>query len=350
MLSGGKLLDQGLYGCIFTPPLACKYKKTQTRIEKDSDLQLSKLILTEYAKREEAVAQIIHKIPLWKNYFVVSETMCQPAVKQTEKDLPLCVPLDNERLSKFRSLVMPYGGVSLNTRRVNLKTFDLLDFAKHFIQAGAILNLFGVVHRDIHAGNILVDNEDVPRIIDFNLAIFVETDILDTKLEHQYNPSLFQEPPDSALVNAVKMGYGASTVIRSILAKRPSIKKISSLLGISLESMLIQLESFYKKSKSLQVGDDAAWFEFYWRTIDSWAIGVNLVEFIHKLSLWPEYSAKLDRAMTTLRLVLRRLCAVSPLDRIDCVQALYHLDPSHFIIRKYAKAWLAKVGTGNITA
>ena len=346
MLSGGKLLDQGAYGCIFTPPLACKDKKKQDAIEKDDDLQLSKLILTEYAKREEDVATLIRRIPLWKNYFVVSESMCEPAIKQTEKDLPLCTPLDQQKLSKFRLLVMPYGGESLNSHRFTLSSFDLLDFAKHFIQAGAILNLFGIVHRDIHGGNILVDKVDVPRIIDFNLAIFVETDDMDSRLEHQYNPSLSQEPPDSALVNAVKLDYNAQQVMSSILSKRPSIKRISTLLGVPVARMREQLEVFYQKSKSVRAGDDEAWFKVYWRTIDSWAIGVNLVEFIHKLSLWPDYKETLDRSFVKLYPVLRRLCAVNPLERMDCVQALNALDPKHFIIRKYAGAWLAKVGTG----
>lgn len=346
MLSGGKLLDQGLYGCIFTPPLACKDKKKQDAVEKDNDLQLSKLILTEYAKQEEAVATLIRRIPLWKNYFVVSESMCEPSVKQTEKDLPLCTPLNQERLFKFRLLVMPYGGESLNSHRFTLSSFDLLDFAKHFLQAGAILNLFGVVHRDIHNGNILVDKDDVPRIIDFNLAIFVESEHMDSQLAHQYSPSLSQEPPDSALVNAIKLGYNPQQVMSSVLSKRPSIKRISALLGVPMARMREQLERFYQKSKSVRVGDDEAWFKVYWRTIDSWAIGVNLVEFIHKLSLWPEYKTKLDRSFLTLYPVLRGLCAVNPLERMDCVQALYALDPKHFIIRKYAGAWLAKVGTG----
>lgn len=348
MLSGGKLLDQGLYGCIFTPPLTCKDKKKQELVEKDDDLELSKLILTEYAKQEEAVATLIRKIPLWKNYFVVSETMCEPAIKQTEKDLPACVPLDKHTLSQFRLLVMPYGGTSFNSHKVNLATFNLVDFAEHFIQAGAILNLFGVVHRDIHGGNILVDSEDVPRIIDFNLAIFVETDDLDSKLEHQYTPTLAQEPPDSTLVNAIKFGYKPQNVITSVLKKRPSIKKISNLLGVPLTDMREQLENFYEKSKAVKTGDDEGWFRVYWRTIDSWAIGVNLVDFIHRLSLWPEYAGKLERAVSKLRPVLTRLCAVSPLERIDCVQALYSLNPNHFIIRKYAKSWLAKVGTGGL--
>lgn len=344
MLSGGTLMDEGAYGCIFTPPLSCKNKKKQKEVEEE-EFDLSKIILTEYAKREDAVSELIRKIPLWKNYFVVSETMCEPAPLQTDNDLRTCPVLQQKPLSQFRLLFMPFGGDSLQVHRFSLSSFNFLSFAQHFLEAGAILNLFGIVHRDIHSGNILVDKEDVPRIIDFNLAIFTETDRLTNQLLHQYNYKLTQEPPDSTLVNAIKLGYNAKRVISSIVTKKPILKKIRSLFSISIQEMQEQLTSFYEKSKSIKQGEDAKWFKVYWRFIDSWAIGVNLVEMIHKLSLFPEFAPILKRAEPTLFPILRRLCAVNPLDRIDCVQALYQLNPNHFIIRKYAKSWLQKVGT-----
>ena len=46
--------------------------------------------------------------------------------------------------------------------------------------------------------------------------------------------------------------------------------------------------------------------------------------------------------------LLHRMCAINPNQRVDCMQALYYLQPDHFIIRKYGKGWLEKVGTGNI--
>jgi serine/threonine protein kinase len=344
MLSGGKLIDDGLYGCIFTPALECKHKKKQEEVEEKDHLELSKLIPTSYAKKEDAVATLIRKIPLWKNYFIVSESMCEPSLIQKDKDIVKCHVIQDKRLSAFRLLMMPYGGQPLNVHRFSLQTFQFMDFVTHFISAGAILNLFGIVHRDIHGGNILVDKEDVPRIIDFNLAIFVENDDAVMKLQHQYNYQLTQEPPDSTLVNAIKLGYKPNNVIQSIIYKKNIIKKISNLLQLPLNDMEEELESFYRQSKSVKQGEDTKWFHVYWRTIDSWAIGVNIVDLFYKLSLWPEFSSQSSRIKSKLSPVLRGLCAVSPLKRLDCVQALYLLDPNHFIIRKYAGAWLKKVG------
>jgi len=347
MLSGGKLFDEGMYGCIFTPPLECKNKTKQSFDETDFPA-LSKLILTDAANIEYTISKVIRQIPLWKNYFVVSESICEPALIQKDKELYDCPVIDDHKLSDFRILNMPYGGVPLNTYRINLQSFDFMAFITHFIESIALLNLFGIVHRDIHQGNILIDNNEVPRIIDFNLAIPVESKVTSNKLRHKYDYITAQEPPDSTIVNAVMLGFNAERIIETIIDKKPILKKIRSVLGITSREQLQSLEKFYQDSKSVKIGDSVKWFNTYWRTIDSWAVGVNIVDLITKLSLWPEFSATLKKISPKLFPVLRRLCAVSPLNRIDCVQALNYIKPNSFIIRKYGKAWLNRVGDGKI--
>jgi len=348
MLTGGKLIDSGSYGCIFTPPLECKNKKKQEFIERVEDLPISKISLKEDAEQEYSISKIIRQIPLWKNYFVVSESICEPALVQKDKEFSDCALVKGWQISEFRILAMAYGGEQISRHRFNLKTFDFMGFIIHFIECGALLNLFGVVNRDIHGGNILVDKNDVPRIIDFNLAVTAYGNITSNQLRHKHDINLGQEPPDSTLVNAISFGYNPQIVINSIVNRKPIIRKIRSLLQVPSSEMTESLEAFYNKSKAVKSGNDATWFKTYWRTIDSWAIGANIVDFITMLSIYSEFLPILRRARTKLFPVLRRLCAVSPLDRIDCVQALNYLAPNSFILRKYGKAWLAKVGTGNI--
>jgi serine/threonine protein kinase len=347
---GGKLFDEGLYGCIFTPPLDCKPGSRRGSDTADKDVlnpQVSKLILSDDAEIEFSISKMIRRIPLWKNYFVVSESICAPALVQKDKDISKCI--DNPRdIVKYSVLTMPFGGNPMSTFRFNVRGFDFMSFVKHFLECGALLNLFGVVHRDIHQGNILIDNEFVPRIIDFNLAIPVNSSVVVEDLSHKYEYSIAQEPPDSALVNAIAHGFKADRVIQAVTFKRPTMKQIKNLLGISNQEMADELEEFYTKSKAVKAGDTLRWFQIYWRTIDSWAFGINLVDLISRLSLWPEFSASWKKSQDKMLPILRRLCAVSPVKRIDCVQALNYLDPSSFIIRKYGRAWLAKVGDGKI--
>lgn len=350
MLSGGKLLDQGLYGCVFVPSLKCKLG-TEQRLSKDEDTQfdgLSKLIPEDDAKQEFQISKRIHRIPFYKQYFAVTESMCNPSPIQKEPDIEDCnVIKDNDDFPYMRLLRMPYSGKPLHNVALSSTTFQLRAFAIHIIAGGALMNLFGIVHRDLHQGNVLVDSHNVPRIIDFNLSIPVRSGKVDvSELSHKYDVMITQEPPDSTLVNAIAHGESASRVIHDICFKKPIINKIVSLLGISKKEMFITLMNFYKKSKSLRMGDIEKWFSLYYRVIDSWAIGAILVELIMKLSLWSSFSSKIQGDVKMLLPILRRMCAVHPIERIDCVQALQMIDPDHIVIRRYSKKWLEIVGSG----
>ena len=270
--------------------------------------------------------------------------MCEPSKSQTEKDLSKCHVLKENPLSDFSILSMTYHGVPIDAFRVNFTTFRPITFISHLLEAGALLNLFGVVHRDLHQGNILVDQHNVPRIIDVNLSVFAKEDVTEDDLLHQYTIHVGQEPPDATIVNGIVHGHDGIRVIDSILTKKVILKKIQTLLGVTPQQMKASLYHFYQQSKSVKDGDSAAWFRSYWTKYDSWGIGINIVFQIIKWSISTAFSIESHKAK--LYPILRKMCAVSPLDRIDCVQALHQWDPNHFIIQRYGKEWLKKVGTG----
>jgi len=346
MLSGGKLFDEGMYGCVFTPPLECQDTSKNPSSEISNTI-LSKLIMAPLANQEWTIMKKIKKIPLWKNYFVISESApCIPATIQQDKDISNCKVLDNYNISNFRILNLPYAGTPLTIYRIDTFSFDFMNFIIHFIEAGALLNLFGIVHRDIHQGNILIDNEQILRIIDYNLSIIVNNTVTINMLKHKYDFSLGHEPPDSTIVNAVHLGFKYQTVIDSIIQKKPIMKKIRNILGVTQEEQYKSLEEFYTKSKSVKIGDEVSWFNNYWTKIDSWAIGVNIVDLISKLILWPEFSKSYKKISPKIVPILKKMCESDPQKRIDCVQALNLISPNSFIIRKYAKPWINKIGSG----
>lgn len=347
MSSGGRLYGEGQYGCAFMPPLRCKNKKKAIKNDQIDGKPIDKITLKSEAEYEFAIAKAVHQIPLWKNYFLVSESICEPAAVQVEKELDDCEPLAGKKLSDFRILRLRYGGVPLVMYKIVPEVVPgFIDFVKHIIEAGALMNLFGIVHRDLHQGNILVDDEFVPRIIDFNYSVNVREKVQAADIRHKYTLLTFQEPPDSVLVNAIAVGHNGSRVIDNIIRGKTILRKIQSILGITLAEMESSLRSFYDKSVSAQAGDDVAWFTTYWRTVDSWAIGVNVIILIDNLIHMPQFQAMWQQAPVKFTNVIRRFCAVSPLDRVDCVQALAHLDPNNFIVKKYAKQWLERVGSG----
>ena len=350
--SGGKMIGDGVYGCVFMPQLTCKPNTTTTVDAIDGAMKgrrVSKLIDTASASIEFRLSKSISQIPLWRNYFVISESMCTPATRQSEPDLRKCTTLTHEPISSFKLLSMPYRGDSLHLHRFNTNTFDFMQFAKHMIEAGALMNLFNIVHRDLHQGNVLVDAQHVPRIIDFNLSFHAKQQVTASALSHQFEPLIAHEPPDSALVNAIyqqdlyKRDYDRA--IQAIMDKKMVLKRIRILFGLSTEGMRQELEDFYHMSKSAKTGDTAGWFRMYWSKIDSWAIGVILVDMIAHFLVMGGFAAKYEPIRGLLEPVLRDMCQINPIHRIDCVQALYRIDPNHFIIRKYGTRWLEALPT-----
>lgn len=350
MISGGRLLDQGMYGCIFTPSLTCQ-PGTEQRLGEEVSHVLSKLIPVEEAEHEFEIAKRIHRIPFHKQYFVVTDSLCEPAMVQPkERELSQCDILSsetkagkaesNKEMDEMRLLRMRYAGKALHTTPFSAG-FSLRAFAVHLVAGGALMNLFGLVHRDLHQGNVLVDSHYVPRIIDFNLSYSVRSSkVKASDLSHKYEVSITQEPPDSTLVNAIAHGESAMSVIQAICYQKPVIQKMVGLLGGSKKERYMELVAFYKKSKAVRSGDLERWFSLYHRVVDSWAIGAMLVELIHRLSLWPVIASRIQADVQWLIPVLREMCVIQPMTRIDCVQALRRLDPNHIVLRRYGRKWL----------
>lgn len=354
--TGGKLYTEAGYGCIFIPPLRCKTNTGDRKdAVKDKRLMLDKLMKTEYAEIEYVMTKEIRKIPNWKNYFGAAEQICEPAAraKQIDRNLAKCEKIeDGESLSNFRILRMPYLGKPLFQFQLTKKSdFKIVPFVKQLIAAGALLTLHGLVHFDIHQGNILVDDKyNVPRIIDFNLMVkATRADITDRDIPKGVDYTLFQEPPDANLMADIVSDKGLSVTdyVRNIVKEKKILVIIQSVLGISKSDMREDLVEFSLKSKVVQSKNFMAWFHQYWRLIDSWAIGCNIVLLIRSLSLWDGFNKiEMEEARRVVFPVVRRMCAVSPFKRIDCVQALNMIDSDNFIIKKYGQKWLDRVGRG----
>jgi serine/threonine protein kinase len=351
MASGGALIDSGSYGCIFKPALLCKNQDEEIddRERENNEIlhpTLSKLILKEHAIIEHRVSKMIHKIPLWQNYFAASESICKPAMQQMDRDLPSCHLMDEHKLSEFRILTMKYAGKPLRMARFNYTSFDFMNFLLHLLKGCALLNLHGIVHYDLHHGNVLVDTHNVPRIIDFNLAIDSQGDIKNNLHIGSYSLNYVQQSPDSILINAITQDYDPEKVISDIVFKKKGIKQLKALLKFSNSEMINGLRTFYNKSRSAKQKDAILWFTSYWRTIDSWAIGVMMVELIISLSVSPAFMISFKEHKSKIITVLKKLCAFNPMERIDAVQAVNYLEPDSMFIKKYGAAWLQLVGDG----
>ena len=351
--AGGKLLQEGTYGCIYIPKLKCK-GDIETLPQNDQvphDVKIDKIMAIKHATLEFNIGRRIQQLPNWKRYYIVPDVMCEPEPKsyQVDKNIDDCAVVDKSDWKDLRILRMNYGGKSLQEFKINIHEFNFLEFTTSLLEAVALLTLNGICHMDLHDGNVLVLGSRV-HLIDFNLAIHAPTEVdLEKRLYHKYQQNLVQQPPDYLLVNAqARIIEGDTTVpplaqiIDELVEKKIILRKERSILGIAKPDQERPLLEFLKKSRVVKAGDLAGWFKLYWRTIDSWAIGTLLVGLISRLSLWPEYTLPPSFATAKSKgmQILRKLCEPNPLNRYDAVQALNEFDPTNEIIQKYGQPWL----------
>ena len=347
MLTGGRLIDAGTYSCIFDPPLKCRSKSRPKGIlikKHSNERMISKLMITEEAEVEWAISEKIRKIPLWKNYFAVSETICHLDPKQTEPDLKTkCEVIKNIAPEQLRALQMPFAGKPIYNHRIP-GNFNLIAFMTHILEAGSLLLLGNIIHFDLHPGNILIDNHEIPRIIDFNLSMVSDISIPESQLSYRYshNFHLSQQPPDYTALIGINQHKEIGKITRNIDEKK-IIKDMKVLLGIPRDTVINEILRISNKNSIISQGDIAEWFYRYWTKIDSWAFGTYFVGMLTVHSITPQI-ANAFRKYPKIKRVLRGLCEIDPEKRWDCMQALYYLNPDSVIIKRYGQKWLNHYG------
>lgn len=175
---GGKAIDSGGYGCVFSPALKCSNSKTRTN-------GISKLSFVENSNVEwnvlKDVKKMLSKIPNYNEYFLITNiSTCVPD-KLTASDkvnFNKCSSLEesgynatniNSNLNKFKLINMPYGGENLdNVINFNILSFKELNILLQKLLVNGIIpmNKLNIYHFDIKSSNILYKNNKV-KIIDF---------------------------------------------------------------------------------------------------------------------------------------------------------------------------------------
>lgn len=336
MLSGGKVIGTGTYSCIFDPPLRCKVHATQPKGH-----NITKLIEEDQADTEWSISKRISKIPLWRNYFSISESICEPAEVQKDKELHTkCELLDDYDMSQLRLLTMKYAGNSLQSYKFPA-SFQFIPFITHLLEAGALMALNRFMHFDLHAGNILIDEHQIPRIIDFNLSVMVDEFNVKSQLIYDYshNYGLTQQSPDYTVTLGFNQDKDINRIIQTILSK-PIIRYLSQFLRIPLVNIQNDLYKIMNENAFIVRGDMTEWFNTYWMKYDSWSIGIYLINMIKRLHMMPFIGHAYQRHRAKLTTLLSHLCAIDPTKRWDCVQALYYMNPNSIIIKRYAQNWL----------
>ena len=189
----GQVIAAGGYGCVFNPALKCKDEAI--RSEGISKMMLTHSALEEYEEINNVKNKLKH-IPNFDKYFLINDiTLCDPDILTNEDKIHFqdkCGDLlsydteirddnINQNLDQVKILNEPDGGSDIDywtyEHELTSKSFNKLNTALiRLMQYGIIpMNKKNVYHFDIKGSNILMDKDNVARLIDWGLIGFSTT-------------------------------------------------------------------------------------------------------------------------------------------------------------------------------
>jgi serine/threonine protein kinase len=341
MLRGGALLGSGTYGCIFTPPLACKDGAEQGRKGR-----LGKITEPLDFLIEATAAKVLG--PLGLPYFVLVDpgSPCIPSTEQKEKDLKLCKMIKEKAdLEKVVQFTMPYAGKTLYNRIVD---YDLLrgrmrffDIMLQLLEAGAHLVAASYSHYDISVNNVVINEQGQVSLIDFGQSFsskLITPEVLELRRK-VFDPISISEPPEITLSQAPQPGVAN---IENVIERKEIFAQAERLLGLKRLQQAAELREFWTHSRAVEAKDWVAMWKLYWPTFDSWAVGscllLTLLPLLYKREftespMWKRYGA-------TVKSILRGLLQANPRKRLDCVEALKLYDPDNAWFELHGTSWI----------
>jgi len=342
MQTGGKIIGKGSYGCAFDPPLLCADGAEKKYVSR----KVGKMTSKSEALKENYITNVLKHIPNAEDYYALLLNSCvlKPRAEQEEPDLGKCDVLSQKPYQRFVQLLMPYGGQSIHFYNKQLKSgaIDYYRFGGHLLEAVALLLTRGIVHYDLHKGNILVKDRQTPSIIDFGLSWQVKLlpQIAADLASHNFEPEYAQYSPELSVPEAINNNLPLDNALfRKILEKKRVSGTLERLLGVPFDSALQELRDFTFDSVSIKNKNWLKFYQTYWPKFDAWSVGRILLEMYYAITTNPGYKPS-EKDVVYAR-VLRGLCAASPKKRLNAAQALAIWDPTSPVLTAEGVAvWL----------
>lgn len=355
-MDGGALIGRGTFGCVFDPPLhvisRVDGKCTKLKVVGRT---VGKISESEEVANEIQASKALSEIPNAALYFATVDLgninrPCAADVQSDRASLAECPIIKKTPMSHMLHFTMPYSGIGMSKHfTIHVKDKTPLPIEKvitHLLEAAALLVLNNFVHYDLHPENVLFDDKTkMPRIIDFGFsfsATEIEKETLDTRWK-VYSPDFPAEAPEITAITGVRHKLSLDTVIGDIIAGKAPLKTAQFILGLPMTRQANSFRAFWKRSKSIQEADWTTFFKFYWPGFDAWCVGVIILKLYSYVSRSPAYTVAVEWKELSGRIieVLRVLLRMNPVERRDCVEALYMFNPdSPVLASESAMKWI----------
>ena len=354
-MDGGALIGHGRYGCVFDPPLHVLSREDGkcTKLALNSKA-VGKISKSNDVHNEIEASKILSQIPEHPLYFTMVDlkSIHRPCEEdqQTDAGVKDCPIVKSSKMSHMLHFTMPYSGNGLSKYfSIHVKDTKPLPIERvliHLLEGASLLILNKYVHYDIHSENILFDEvTKMPRIIDFGFSFFVNdisVDTLDRRWK-EYSPYFPPEPPELTAIQGVRHRLSLDTVVKDIISEKEPLKNAQFVLGLPMAKQEQSFRQFWKNSKSIQEQDWVTFFKYYWPGFDAWSVGVVILKLYLFIAQVPKYTQDPSwRGLSTrIKGILRNLLRMNPIERIDCVEALYMFHPeSQILTSATAKSWI----------
>ena len=276
--SGGDLLSQGGFGCVFHPALLCSGKEEKTLNN------ISKIVeKNDESMNEVDIGDIVKKIKDYNLFFIPVDTYCNVDIEKIKLDDMSKCDITKNKKEQYMLLRMPYVRSdkfgSQNMKYV-IRTYDyLLNSINKLLKAG-------VVHFDLKSENILYDRTlEVPLIIDFGISIPLKN--IDYK-QHFYvhSPSYYIWPLEAHLITLIvnhndreedSIKYMVETFVKNNRALQRYSKSFLEKYKKSCYSFIDRILSF-PKNEQLTV------LTSYMNTWDNYAISIMYLQMINPVN------------------------------------------------------------------
>jgi serine/threonine protein kinase len=345
-MDGGSIIGKGAYGCVFDPPLACQTRQNKTM---KKGHRVGKLSRMKDITNEIRTSNLLYDVPNAENMYVLVDknSLCHPAPiekqsKKDKKDIEECDAYKQWGMSDMYHYTMKFGGITIKKfeKRVLDKSpedFPIYTFAKCLLTACSHFLLKGIIHSDLHKGNILINPKtQMPMIIDFGLSFFKDDiqkpDFIDN-MWTSYSPHLNQEPPEYSYMIGVHNKMKSNDIIIDIVEQKHSVASMASVFRVMQANQMKQFVSFVNSSSIIKNRDWRKLMETYWPVSDSWAVGGVLIYFYKACMLFSKNTkSEFYKHKSTLKSVIKALLSINPDKRVDCLEALSMLDPNNSLV------------------
>lgn len=318
-----KKMNEGSYGCVYTPPLPCKDSKVV------EDVTIGKVMDKKDASIELAMSIVLRGIPGWQRYYILQkEDGCtrENFTRMRSTYSPGCKIYSEEKNAELTQILSRYGGTTLNKMRFTPK-FDYIGALRHVLEGVDKLNKQGICHNDIHERNIVVDENGTFRLIDFGHSFFGDSVTQNTadRYSFSFTPEYEPQPPELSVQNGIVQKYQASLfyMIEQSIEKKHTLLKAQTHLGLMIEDQIYSLRDYWSHSETALKEDWVSLYKQHWKTWDAWAVGIVFVKLLEQVMRLTHFQKEVwETHGRILRDVLRGLLQANPKKRFTAAKAL----------------------------